>query len=167
MMDSTMNMTVNVSELRDALDDGRFVVLTSGTGQLRARPLTLLEVDETGTLWFLVDSNQEWVEALQLDASVNVNADRQSDGRWVSVSGDADTTQDRQRIDDLWTPAAQAFWDSEDDPGIASLAVRPVTVDIWQSHKSTMGRIFAIGKATFGGSADDIGQHRTLHIAAD
>ena len=31
-----MNMTVNVSELRDALDDGRFVVLTSGTGQLPA-----------------------------------------------------------------------------------------------------------------------------------
>src|ERR1700712_4519238 len=95
----------NVTDLREALDDGRFVVLTSGTGALRARPLTLLEVDESGTLWFLVDPDEQLGVDLQRDGSVNVNADLQPDGRWVSVSGKADTTRDRARIDQLWTAA--------------------------------------------------------------
>ncbi|MCU1396575.1 MAG: hypothetical protein JWM34_5003 [Ilumatobacteraceae bacterium] len=166
MTASTESSGSSIDDLRSALDDGHFVVLTSGADALGARPLTLLEVDTHGNLLFLVDIAEPWVAALASHAAVNVAADRHADGRWVTVAGTATVGQDRSTIDRLWTPAAKAFWDTKDDPSIAVLSVRPSSADIWESHSSAIGRFFAIGKAALGGSGEDIGEHRTLAFAA-
>lgn len=156
-----------VDTMREALDEARVVMLTSvAPDGLHSRPLTLLNVDQEGGLWFLVDADEWWVPLLIDEPNVDVSADLHGDGKWVSVSGVAVLTDDRAVIAELWTPAASAFWESKDDPTIRVLRVDPSIVDVWRSAPSAVGRLFAIGKAIVTGESDDVGSHDHLVIAA-
>ena len=154
-----------VDALREALDEVRVVMLTAVHEGLHSRPLTLLNLDQAGGLWFLVDGNEPWVQALIDRPMVDVSADLHADGRWVSVSGVAVLSDDRDVVRELWTPAAKAFWESEDDPAICVLRVDPTVVDVWHSAPSAVGRVLAIGKAIITGDSDAAGHHDHLVFA--
>jgi general stress protein 26 len=154
-----------VDILREAIDEARVVMLTAEHEGLHSRPLTLLNVDQAGGLWFLVDGGEPWVEALVERPMVDVSIDLHADGRWVSVSGVAVLSDDRVAIRELWTPAATAFWESVDDARIRVLRVDPSVVDVWRSAPSAIGRVLAIGKAVLTGETDDLGEHDHLVFA--
>lgn len=148
-----------IEAVREALDGARIVMFTAVHEGLHSRPLTLLRIDDTCGLWFLVDGGEEWVQALVDRPMVDVSADLHTEGRWVSVSGVAVLSDDRTAIKELWTPAGAAFWESEDDASIRVLRVDPTVVDVWRTAPSAIGRVLAIGKAMLTGEHDDVGGH--------
>ena len=114
-----------VIQLRSLVGDQpvAMVTTTSPGGGLHARPLTLAEIDDHGTLWFLVDAEADWVRGLGANETVNVSFSDDNESRWVSVAGAATVTGDRATIDRLWTPAAKSFLPGR--PVVATAAAPP------------------------------------------
>ena len=53
--------------------------------------------------------------------------------KFVSVTGHASVSDNRQKIKELWGPSAKAWWDSPDDPTIRVLKFIPDEAEIWDS----------------------------------
>jgi general stress protein 26 len=149
--------------LEDLVNPGDIAMLTTldATQRLLSRPLTVARV-RGGALEFLIDVTADW--AADADSGRQVNAAIAAGGRndWVSISGRATISQDRSRIDDLWSAAAAAYFDSRDAPEVGVLQVVTDTGEFWSSPSGgPIGRLLSIiGAAT--GQGDAAGGHGTV-----
>lgn len=104
-------------------------------GQLRSRPMTVLELDGEGHLWFLAHLPQTEppvTEAAPSAVSLSFADERRSS--YVSLSGHLVWTTDRARIESLWSRFARAWFpDGPDTPGLAAMAFVPDSADHWDS----------------------------------
>ena len=67
-------------------------------------------------------------------------------------SGKATISNDRDRIRDLWSPFAKAFWDSPDDPGIRVIRMTPEDAELWDSPGRIVSTVSMLTSAVTGKS---------------
>lgn len=129
--------------------------------RLTSRPLTIAEV-HGGVLTFLVDAAAAWFgtieqASLQHRPDVVGAVDRTPEtsevnlaittGRneWLSVRGRPAVSADPATIDRLWHPAAAAFFDGRDDPGIRALQISLLDGEYWSAPGGgALGRLAAV-----------------------
>ncbi len=146
--------------LHQVLDGLRIAMVTTVSGdQLRARPLTVQEVDGE-TLRFLVSGDADWVAEIAARPSpAQASFSYPSDSSFVAVSGTASLTRDRALIDRLWNPAATAFFQNPDDPRIAVLELRVDSGEYWDGPDSGIGQVISFVRAVVTGEPGDLGAH--------
>jgi general stress protein 26 len=129
-------------QLADLIGKDRFAMLTEpGTGELlESRPMTLLEFDAQGLLWFFCRR--------QADARphpVNLAFSDEVHSTFVSIAGRAEQVDDRERIHALWTAAARPWFpDGPDSPDLALLKIVPLKVEYWDAPDSRVVRGLAL-----------------------
>jgi general stress protein 26 len=97
-----------------------FCMLSSFDGEeIRSRPMAAYVRPEEGSVYFLTD-----VESAFADPSAN---------NYVSVSGRASVSNDREKIRELFGTPAKAWWDSPEDPPLRVLKITPVDAQYWDS----------------------------------
>lgn len=162
-----------INRLRELTSDQRTVMLTTevraasgdgGLDRMEARPLTALDTDDTGSVWFLVSRSSGWMKALDPGRPALFTGSNDSDGSWFSVSGPIYVVDDRSRIAELWNPVAGAWFEGPDDPDLVALRVAAEELSWWDSPSSGLVRLFKIAKSALGGDADDVGDHQTQSI---
>ena len=147
--------------LDDALDGLRFAMVGTPDGpDWRARPLALAEQDDE-VLRFLVPSSAEWVAGLEGKAGcpAGVTFSDPHKNVYVALQGSARVTADRAVIERLWNPAAGAYFDGKDDPGIRVLEVTVDEGEYWDAPGGRVGQMISLVKAALGrdpGSKGDI-----------
>lgn len=134
----------------ELLEPGDTVTFTTPDG--RGRPMTINEVDG-GRVWFLTSRSSAWVAALTDGTTVGIHVNDGDDGLWASLVGSVSRVDDRQRLDELWTPIAHAWFDGSDDPDLTSLVVDVADGEWWDSSSSRVARLVRIGAAMVG---DDV-----------
>lgn len=108
-------------------------------GTLRSRPMATLRAEFDGTLSFFTNANSPKVEAVQHDQQVNVSYDDFDADRYVSISGRATLTQDRQKLEELWSPILLAWFPlGLEDPQLALLRVEADSWEYWDGPTATM-----------------------------
>lgn len=150
------------TSLRELLDDQRLAMLTTveDDGQLRARPMTLLEVDREGRLWFFCDHDPEDRGFAQRHAQVNLAFVAEPQARQVSVSGQGLVSHDLERKRALWTPMARPWFpDGPTTPRLATLCVTPQTVEYWDGPDSRVVRALAMAASVAAGKPVGLGEH--------
>jgi general stress protein 26 len=84
--------------------------------------------------------------------------------KYVAIAGHASVSNDRQKIRDLFTTTAKAWWDNADDPNIRVLKVVPVDAEYWGGPGTTISYVkMAVAAAT--GSRPDIGENRKVSMS--
>src|SRR5262245_20965973 len=92
----TQNDTEKLIQLLKGI---RFTMFTTGTsGRLRARPMTMLEVEDGRRLWFLTTRASELAEEVRADPTVGLSFSDDGSARYVSISGTARLGEDPDRI---------------------------------------------------------------------
>jgi general stress protein 26 len=86
-------------ELLEEFDTAMLVTRTD-SGELRARPMAVAQVEPDGTLWFMTQHASPKVEEIDHDDRVAVVM--QSAMKFVSISGEATPVDDRQKVEELW-----------------------------------------------------------------
>lgn len=144
--------------LDDVLDGHRFAMVTTSTPRgLTARPLTLLEREDS-VLRFLVSTDAEWVQQLgDPVASVQVSFASPPDNSWVSLQGHASLHTDRAGVERLWNPAASAYLDGPEDPRAAVLEATIYDGEWWDGPSTKVGMAISLAKRIVGGDGD--GEH--------
>ena len=126
-------------------------------GALASRPMSALEMDADGALWFFTDLRSEKIEHLRV---VNLAFTDSGRGTYVSLSGRGEIDTDRGRIERLWTPMAKPWF--PDGPGSANLCLLkfvPDAADFWDAPNSTMVRAFGLLASVVAGKPIAMGEH--------
>jgi general stress protein 26 len=102
-------------------------------GEMRARPMSADVNADDEAIYFLTDVRQHKDDEIEADHDVCLAFADSGSLQYVSVTGIATVSNDRDKIAELWSVAARAFWDSKDDPNIRVLHVMPLRAEYWDS----------------------------------
>lgn len=157
-----------LQKIADLVEDIDIAMLTSQDGDhLMSRPMAALQMDEDGSLWFFTQAHSGKVAQVAVDSpQVNVAFSDEDDASYVSVSGRAEVSRDRAKIDELWTPMAKPWFKDKDDPELALLKVTTERADYWDSSSSKMVRLFEMARAAVTGTSYGEGDHGTVRNKA-
>jgi general stress protein 26 len=103
-----------------------FCMLSTHDGDdIRARPMAAHVEPEERAIYFLTDAESHKDAEIARNPNVGLAFADARGQKYVSVSGRATISNDRQRIKELWSTPAKAWWNSPDDPTIRVLKIAP------------------------------------------
>ncbi len=127
------------------------VTHSNKAGDLRARPMTaLLNVDDEA-IYFLTDVRKQKDDEIESDQNICLAFADSSAHQYVSLTGIATVSNDREKIAELWSAAAQLWWNSKDDPNIRVLHIMPLRAEYWDSPGSIVTKVKMVAAALTGG----------------
>jgi general stress protein 26 len=129
--------------------------------ELRARPMSAHARRDEDAIYFLTDLRSHKDDEIEINENVCLCFGDNSSYKYVSVSGTANLLDDRNRVAELWSTAARAFWESKDDPNIRILKVRPAMAEFWDSPGKIVTTV-KMAAAAVTGSRPDLGSNRKV-----
>jgi general stress protein 26 len=175
MKDSRDNATSTEKKLDDLYDliDGIEVAMFTTRrpdGHLVSRPMQVQRRTAGTDLWFVTDAETYKLEELANDPHVNLAFYRDRNREWVSVSGTAMLTQDRDLIRGLYKPDWKIWFPDEggkrdggpDDPRLALILVEAHSVSYMKVDKPRPVILFELVRGLVTGKAPSIGEERML-----
>ena len=124
----------------------------------RARPLSARVHRDENAVYFLVNDDSTKNKQLSKYPKVTLTWSDSSHYKYVTISGSAVVTNDRQKISELWEKADGAWWKNAEDPEIRLITVTPEDGELWDSP----GLIVATAKMVFAavtGAKPDVGDN--------
>ena len=157
------------------IKDIRFGMLThrhagnaGHSGMLHSAPLTTQNksLDTHNTLYFFISRESDLFRCVQQDGTVNVSYADPGADTYVSLSGQAQPSDDAAKKEELWSPMAKAWFPGGvTDPTLVLLTVRIDHAEYWDVKESKMVQLFKMAKAALTGEPPSgMGEHRELHL---
>ena len=139
-------------------------------GSLVSRPMQVQERRAGTDLWFVTDVESHKLEELAHDRHVNLGFYRDRTREWVSVSGTAVLTQDRNLIHEMYKPDWRAWFGDQggerdggpDDPRLALILIDAHSVVYSKQDRPTPVVLFQIARAMVTGTPPKVSDLRTL-----
>ena len=139
-------------------------------GRLVSRPMATQTQAEGSDLWFVTDIESHKLDELDFDPQVNLAYYKDRTREWVSVSGTATVTQDRQAIHELYRKDWKAWFGDEggardggpDDPRLALILVDVESVTYLKVDKPQPLVLFEVAKGILTGTPPNVGKQREL-----
>lgn len=122
-----------------AIKNVRIAMLTTvDDGELVSRPMASLARPDDGCIYFVTRMDAKVGEIGQA-ARVNLAYADIKTNLYVSVSGDAQTSQDRDKLRELWSMWVEAWLpEGPDGEDVALVTVRPTHAKIWDGTSSAL-----------------------------
>jgi len=142
-------------------------------GHLVSRAMQTQRRTAGADLWFVTSIATNKFEELAFDPHVNLSYYKDRTREWVSVSGTAILTQDKDLIRGLYKPDWKAWFkaaegtDDEragtaEDPNIALILVEAQAVSYYKSDRPLPFVLFDVARAMMGGSPPSLGDQREV-----
>ncbi|HZD90770.1 MAG TPA: pyridoxamine 5'-phosphate oxidase family protein [Pseudolabrys sp.] len=131
---------------------------------LHARPMGAYPDRDAHTIYFLTDVRQHKDDELRRYPQLVLAFADTGGQKYVSISGEAQVSNDRAKIKDLWSTPAKAWWESADDPNIRVLKVTPHDAEFWDSPGTVASYISMAAAATMGGRPK-VGEARKVDVS--
>eukprot|EP01117_Protostelium_nocturnum_P020662 TRINITY_DN9407_c0_g1_i3.p1 TRINITY_DN9407_c0_g1~~TRINITY_DN9407_c0_g1_i3.p1 ORF type:complete len:253 (+),score=52.86 TRINITY_DN9407_c0_g1_i3:53-811(+) len=163
-----------VQELYGIVDALKTSMLTTrrSDGTLTSRAMNPVRRSGPDFTYF-TNIHGDKIPEIENDSHVNVAYVDPSSTNWVSISGTARISQDREKIKQLYNPSIKAWFGdlgdgvndgSENDPRIALIEVKTKTVNYWYSV-GKLGTLANVLVSTVTGEAASPGSLRELNEA--
>ena len=139
-------------------------------GRLVSRPMATQNREPIADLWFVADIESHKMDELEHDPHVNVAYLDSRSWEWVSVSGTAAISTDREQIRRLYQPDWKAWFGAiddirnggPDDPRLALILVNADSVVYMKQEKSKPVVLFEVAKAMVTGTRLDVGEPKKI-----
>lgn len=156
-----------VDKLKELVKHNPICLFTSRLTQepFQTRPMSTAQVDDDGNLWFLSANDSYKNEEVDYDPNVQLFYVNTPDSEYLTVFGKAYISTDRQKIEEVWTPMAKAwFTEGKDDPRITLLKVVPEEAYYWDTKTNKMVAMLKILTAAVTGKTMDDGVQGKLAV---
>lgn len=141
-----------------------FCMLTTQTSDnLRARPMAAHPEPVENAIYFLTDVAGHKDDEIARWPNVCLAFADTKGQKYLSISGTAEVLNDRERIDDLWTTGAKAWWRNADDPSIRVLKITPSFAEYWDSPGTVISYI-KMAAAALSHSRPDMGENVKVEL---
>ncbi|WP_232429377.1 pyridoxamine 5'-phosphate oxidase family protein [Noviherbaspirillum autotrophicum] len=165
-MDVQQQANEGMEKVAELVEEIKFAMMTTRESDetLHSRPMTTLQLDSDGYLWFFTGLDSYKVDDVNEQASVNLAYARPDKQDYLSIAGSAELVRDRKKMEELWTPWLQPwFRDGLDDPNLALLKVRIEQAYYWDAPGSAVKRLYGLAKGILTGKTDALGEHGRAH----
>ena len=118
MVAITGGMNTDLEKFYSAIEDIDTAMMTTRRkdGHLRSRPMANQRPAEGADLWFVTSETSDKLDDLAHDPHINLGYYNDSNKEWVSVSGTAVVSRDREKIRELYAPDWSIWFAKEGDP---------------------------------------------------
>ena len=161
-----MSDTEHLQHFRKLIEKARVGMLTTldRNQGMRSRPLHTVEVEENGTLWFVISAGSPKAEEVsEHDGKVCLTYANKGDSEYVSVSGHAQLVRDPALKQAFWNKMIDVWFPKGDqDPNVALLKVTPHQAEYWDGPSNTVTQFYAFAKAAVTGKKDAFGENAKL-----
>lgn len=156
----------SIKKLQDLMEGIDFCMLTTmDGGHLRSRPMSTQQFEFDGDLWFFTSDNTHKIGEIEKDNRVNVSYSKPDDNTYVSVSGRAEVSKDRAKIEELWSPVLKAWFpEGLDDPNLCLLRIPVEKAEYWDAPSSKIVELFGMVKALATGEQADYGENKKINL---
>ncbi|RYH07715.1 pyridoxamine 5'-phosphate oxidase family protein [Tropicimonas sp. IMCC6043] len=153
----------------DALDATRAGMLHVEGSDLHPQPMTHHLDRVGGQLWFIADRYTDLVGAVGQGAEARFTVTTKAQDIYLSLVGPIEQVENEDRLTELWTPVASAFFDGESPVEAERAILLRLTfreAAIWASPRNPVILGLQFLRAATGGSSDDLGYHTIVNLAA-
>lgn len=163
-----MMAVTELNELWEKIRDAKIGMFTTAneSDQLRSRPMTSLEVDADGVLWFFTSHDSKVAHDIEHQSQANISFVDPGDSFYASLSGHTEFITDRGQYEKLWKPMYKAWFPRGlDDPQLVLIRFTAETAETWDSDSSRMVQLLKMMKAAVTHKQpDDVGVHRNFRV---
>lgn len=135
-------------ELADKIDICMFTTW-SGDRQ-HSRPLSARPDRDAHAVYFLVDAEGGKNWEIEKFPAVSMAWADNGGHKYAVISGQAALSNDRAKIEELWSDFDKAWWDDAQDPSIRLLTVTPEEGELWDSPNSLVAGAKMLAAAVTG-----------------
>ena len=156
-----------VIKLRELAESARVCMFTTftKTKPLPSRPMALNSVADDGTLYFLSADSSNKNHEIENDSDVQLFFGNTGSSEYLSIFGKANISKDRNKIKELWTTLAKAwFQEGPEDPAITVISVKPQVTEYWDTKHNKMVSLLKIAASIVTGKTMDDGVEGALSI---
>lgn len=160
-MGETKNLegAAGISKIRELAMDAKICHFITALDKkpLTSRPMSVLEVDDSGNFWFMSGRDSHKNFDINDDPDVQLLFSNTSSSEYLSVYGFAEIIKDRGKIEELWTPIARTWFnEGKDDPDLTLIRVQPADAHYWDTKSNKMIQLIKIASgAILGKTMDD------------
>jgi general stress protein 26 len=99
---------------------------------MHARPMRIAAHEGDGILWFLSDVDSEKIIQLGGDARATVVFQDPEETRFLSMTGFAGATTERERVEALWNESFRPYFPrGNGDPQLCAIYFEPTEAEYW------------------------------------
>jgi general stress protein 26 len=132
---------------------------------ITTRPMSTQKVDEQGNIWFMSSIKSNKNAEIKQNKEVQLLYANTSNYEFLSIFGTASISTDREKIHEMWTPFAKAwFKDGKDDADISLIKVTPNSAYYWDTKSNKMISMIQMIASIVTGSAPNDGVEGTLKV---
>lgn len=139
-------------------------------GHLRSRAMATQKRADGADLWFVSCDGTAKLADLAQDPHVNLTYYRDSSKEWISVSGTATISHDRQKIHELYAPDWKMWFDDDgdprhgtpDDPRMVLIGVRVHAAEFLEVNKPKPVIFYELVKGWVTGTEPELGEMHEL-----
>ena len=163
-----------IGELYGLIEHIEVAMLTTRRtdGRLVSRPMATQKRNPIADLWFVTDIESDKMEELEHDPEINLAYFDNKSREWVSVSGRARISTDREQIRALYQPDWRIWFGAEsetrdggpDDPRLALILVDAESVVYMKQDKPKPAILFEIAKSLITGQQAELGEAKRVDM---
>jgi len=117
------------------------------------RPMSVVDVETDGTLWFYTDIRSIKVDEVTTDRKVHLTFAHPGKESYLDVRGTSSVSTDRALMKEKWSPVVKAYFpNGVDDPNLALLKVQPLEVYYWEAETGKMVQFFKMAVSAVSGN---------------
>ena len=156
-----------VKKIKDFVNDIKVCMFCTKVTDLpfRTRPMSNLEVDDEGNLWFFTRKSSDKNDEIKNDDTVQLIYAKNSDTHFLTITGQATMVADKAKKDELWNPIVKAYFpEGKDDPGLSLVKVQPETAHYWDTVHGKMVTWLKMATSAVTGNPANVGVEGKLKV---
>lgn len=158
-----MSKQENMDKVQAVIKDVKYSMMSTVNkkGDIHAWPMTTTETSlGAKEIWFIGDKNSDVVKDIRDNDNVGLSYATQDEKNYVSVSGNAELPTDKDKLNELWSPIYNAFFEHGiDDEDVQLIKVVPHGIECWLGGSSIINALKMTAAAVQDGkTAEDIGE---------
>lgn len=142
------------------------LVVTDPSGRLYSSPLTTLQKDFSGAIWFFVSASSEAVRATRASPEVNLAYIDHEKDLYVSLSGRALIDPNLEKREEFFNVFTKAWFPQGlSDPDLVLLRIDVHSAEYWDVKENKAIQLLKIAKAAATGSRPtSLGEHGNVRL---
>ena len=141
------------------------MITKDAKGKMSARPMNNAKVDDDGSVWFFTNEFSGKVAQISHEDEIFLTYASPSVNSYVAFNAVAELTDDKNKIDALWTLDMKAWFpEGKEDPKILLIHAKPIEAEYWDHSSSKIVMLFNMIKSAVTGNYTE-GEHAKLKLS--
>lgn len=166
---NTQNYTKDkngLEKMRALIDEPKIVMLATQLNKtpFSICPMTLQQMDEKGDLWFFTSKTSGHFMDIQEDNRIQIIYTDEEKHKYISIYGNATHIIDDKKLDELWNPMLNTWFEGKDDSNLALLNINMENAYFWDTTQNKLVSFFKIVEGSITETTPDLGEKGQVNL---